>query len=60
MDNGPSINEVTNLEEEGGFAKGEATPYAYLIKWVTKGREGSKISKKGEIIYAWPIRICYE
>ena len=30
-----------------GVPKGVITPEAYLIKWVTRGREGSKISKNG-------------
>ena len=34
------------LRGEGDFPKGDITPYAYLVKWVTRGRGVSKISKK--------------
>ena len=27
--------------------KGDVTPQAYLVKWVMRGSEGSKISKNG-------------
>ena len=56
MDNGPSMIEVTNLGGRGDVPKCEVTPYAYLVKWVTRVGEGSKISQKGDIIYAWPLR----
>ena len=32
---------------EGDLPKGDVTPYAYLVIWVTSGREGSEISKNG-------------
>ena len=35
------INDVTSLGGRGDL------PKAYLVKWVTRGREGSKISKNG-------------
>ena len=44
---GPSINDVTHLWGRGDLPKGDVTPKASLVKWVTKGREGSKISKNG-------------
>ena len=34
------------LRGEGDFPKGDITPYAYLVKWVTRRRGASKISKK--------------
>ena len=30
-----------------GLPKGDISPEAYLVKWVTRGNEGSKISKDG-------------
>ena len=35
--------------------KGDIAPKAYLVKWVTRGREGSKISKIGDIIHRQPL-----
>ena len=43
----PSINDVTHLGGRGDLSKGDVTPYAYLVKLVTRGKEGSKISKNG-------------
>ena len=36
---GASINDATHLEG-GDLPKGEVTSLAYLVKWVTRGREG--------------------
>ena len=44
---GPSINDVNHLWGRGGLPKGDITSWAYLVKWVTRGRDGSKISKNG-------------
>ena len=35
--------------------KGDIAPKAYLVKWVTRGREGSKISKIGDVIHRQPL-----
>ena len=32
----------------GSLPKGDVTPYAYLVKWVTRGQKSQKI---GDIIY---------
>ena len=53
MDNGPSMIEVTNLGGKGDLPKCEVTPYAYLVKWVTRGR-GQKSQKRGDIICVRP------
>ena len=45
---GPSINDVTHLGGRGNLQKGEVSPYAYLVKRVTMGREGY-------VIYRWPL-----
>ena len=39
----------TVLSGRGDLPKGNITRLAHLVKWVTRGREGSKISKNG-----WP------
>ena len=39
-----SINYVTHLGK-GDLPKGDVTRQVYLVKWVTRMREGSKISK---------------
>ena len=36
-----------HLEGRGDLPKGDITAWAYLVKWLTRGREGSKISKNG-------------
>ena len=39
---------------EGDLPKGDNSPWSYLVKWVTRGREGSKISKKlGDWRHLW-------
>ena len=44
----PSINDVTHfVGKEGDQPKGDIIPYAYLVKWVTRGSEESKISRNG-------------
>ena len=52
---GPSIYDVTHLGGGGDLPKCKFTPKAYLVKWVTRGRKGSKISKMGEVSYGWPL-----
>ena len=37
---GQSINDVTHLGGRGDLPKGDITPFSYLVKWVTGGREG--------------------
>ena len=37
---GPSINDVTHLGGRGDLPKDDVTPFSYLVKWVTRGREG--------------------
>ena len=37
--------------------KGDITPQAYLVKWVMRGSEGSKISKMADTIYEQPHTI---
>ena len=42
---------------EGDLPKGDITPLAYLVKWVTRGERprGQKSQKMGDIIYRWPF-----
>ena len=43
---GSSIIDITH--GRGGICtKGDVTLYCHLVKWVTRGRKGSKISKNG-------------
>ena len=51
MHRGPYTNDITRLEG-GGLPKGDVSPYAYLVKWVTRGR-GQKSQKIGDI-NGWP------
>ena len=51
---GPSINDITHLRGEGDLSKGDISPYAYLIKWVIRRREGLNSQKMGDIIYGRP------
>ena len=50
---GPSINDVTHLWGRGDLPKGEVTPQAYLVKWVTRGERGQKSQKMSDVIYGW-------
>jgi len=44
------------LTGEGDLPKGDVTPQAFLVKWVTRVRRGSQKSQKmGDIIYGWPL-----
>ena len=38
---------LPHLGGRGDLPKGDITPEVYLVKWMTRGREGSKISKYG-------------
>ena len=42
----PLMTSPTN-RGSGDLPKGDVTPQPYLVQWVTRGREGSKISKNG-------------
>ena len=44
---GLSINDITHIGGRGDLLKGNVTSLAYLLKWVTRRREGSKFSKYG-------------
>ena len=55
---GPSINDATHLGRKGDLPKGDVTTYAYLVKWVTRGRDGSKISKNG-CHHLWTVRYLF-
>ena len=43
----------------GDLPKGDISPYAYLVKWVTRGR-GQKSQNIGDIIYKRPHILLHE
>ena len=51
---GPSINDDTHFRGRGDLPKGDVALQTYLVKWVIRTLEGSKISKMGDIIYGCP------
>ena len=47
------------LRGEGDLPKGDITPYAYLVKWVTRRRGVQKPQKRGDVLCVRPIRKKY-
>ena len=52
----PSINDVTHLGGRGNLPKGDVTPSAYLVKWVTRYQ---KFQKMGDVTYGRPLYLNF-